>query len=236
MNLILVDGHDFVSETTVVLRDRRFNHVTQIHRAQLQDELRVGRIDGLMGTALVTRIDESEIELSVNLHREPPPPLNLTLFLALPRPKFLAKVLQTVTSLGVKEIYLINSYRVEKVYWSCQQITPEEIRRACLLGLEQAKDTKLPRVHLRPLFKPFVEDELPSLINGAEALVAHPVAEVECPRGITERPIALAIGPEGGFIDYEIEKLNRAGFRSVRLTSRILKVETAVATLIGRLT
>jgi RsmE family RNA methyltransferase len=48
-------------------------------------------------------------------------------------------------------------------------------------------------------------------------------------------PVTLAIGPEGGFIDQEIGSLTGAGFRPVHLGSRILRVETAVAALAGRL-
>jgi 16S rRNA (uracil1498-N3)-methyltransferase len=235
MNLILVDENDLIGGGPARLSDRRFTHIRDIHRAKLGDELRVGRINGQMGTGIITFLTETHVDLELTLTDEPPAPLRLKLFLALPRPKFLAKVLQTATSLGVKEIVLFNSYRVDKVYWSCQQIRPEEMRASCLLGLEQARDTVLPKIELRPLFKPFVEDEMRSRIEGTEALLAHPIADRDCPRGLTHS-VSLAIGPEGGFIEYEVNMLEEAGFQTVKLSPRILKVETAVATLIGRLT
>ena len=93
----------------------------------------------------------------------------------------------------------------------------------------------LPRIETRRLFRPFVEDELPSIIAGTTALVAHPYASEECPRK-AQGPIVLAIGPEGGFIQQEIDSLAGIGFKSVTAGERILRVETAIATLIGRLT
>jgi 16S rRNA (uracil1498-N3)-methyltransferase len=48
-------------------------------------------------------------------------------------------------------------------------------------------------------------------------------------------PVTLAIGPEGGFIDQEIASLEGIGFTPVALGPRILRVETAVASVIGRL-
>jgi RsmE family RNA methyltransferase len=48
-------------------------------------------------------------------------------------------------------------------------------------------------------------------------------------------PISLAIGPEGGFIPYEIDKLNEVGFKTVHLGQRILRVETAIPAFISRL-
>ena len=45
----------------------------------------------------------------------------------------------------------------------------------------------------------------------------------------------LAIGPEGGFIQKEIDSLTAIGFRAVSFGPRILRVETAVSALIGRM-
>jgi 16S rRNA (uracil1498-N3)-methyltransferase len=43
------------------------------------------------------------------------------------------------------------------------------------------------------------------------------------------------IGPEGGFIPYEVEHLAAAGCEAVSLGPRILRVENALSTLLGRL-
>src|SRR6185369_12709721 len=128
---------------------------------------------------------------------------------ALPRPKVLHRVVASASSLGVKRIVLINAWRVEKSYWKSPRLA--DLRDAAILGLEQAKDTILPQIELRRLFRPFVENELPSLARGTRALVAHPGAAAECPRAVAE-PVTLAIGPEGGFIAEEIASLARAGF------------------------
>jgi 16S rRNA (uracil1498-N3)-methyltransferase len=234
VNIILIEDADLLSDQTLRLSGRRFEHVRDVHRAKPGDELRIGKVDGLMGTGRITALEANHVDLDFALGNSPPAPLGLTLFLALPRPKFLARILQTATSLGVKKIYLFNSYRVDKIYWSCNQLTELELRRACLLGLEQARDTILPEIHLRKLFKPFVEDEIGTLIHETNAFVAHPGADTLCPHSV-ESHVSLAVGPEGGFIDYELEKLTNVGFKAVRSLDRILKVETAVSSLIGRL-
>lgn len=236
MNLILLEDVDFTSDSQVRLTGRRARHIFEVHRARPEDVLRVGKIGGATGEGRCLRIDEESCELEISLAKAPPPPLPLTLFLALPRPKFLKRILQTVSSLGVKDVHLINSYRVEKVYWSCEQLEPASIREALLLGLEQARDTILPKVHQHRLFKPFVEDELPGLARETRALVAHPIAAKPCPHESSARHTSLAVGPEGGFIDYEIEKFRAAGFEAVEIGPRILKVETAVTALIAKLT
>ena len=45
----------------------------------------------------------------------------------------------------------------------------------------------------------------------------------------------LAIGPEGGWIDAELGSFERAGFRTIDLGPRILRTETALAALVGKL-
>jgi RsmE family RNA methyltransferase len=205
-----------------------------VHRAAVGESLVAGVADGRIGRGEIVRIDADEIELRVELDRDPPPPLPLTLILALPRPKVLNRVIASAASLGVKRIFLVNAWRVEKSYWSTPRLAPENLRMQSILGLEQARDTVLPSIETRRLFRPFAEQELPSIARGTRALVAHPAASDECPRALADE-VTLAIGPEGGFIEAEVASLQRVGFAPVSLGPRVLRVETAVAALLARL-
>lgn len=234
MNLILLHQEDFLSPTRVRLQGRRREHILKIQRAAVGDELRVGRVDGLIGTGEIVSLSDNELEMDIQLEQKPPAPPPVTLLLALPRPKMLKRILQSISSLGVKKIYLINSYRVDKSFWGSPLLQPENLREQLLLGLEQARDTIVPEIALRPRFKPFVEDELTEIARGTTAYVAHPGAEASSPRDLNQ-PATLAIGPEGGFIPYEVEKLQDCGFLPISLGERILRVETAVPVLLSRL-
>ena len=234
MNLILLFETDLIAADTAVIRDRRFQHISTVHKAEEGQSLKVGMLNGRMGTGIVTELTEQAVTLQIDLTSEPPSPLPLTMLLALPRPKMLKRTLQTVTSMGVKELYLINAYRVDKSYWSSPVLHQDSIHEQLLLGLEQAGDTQLPRVHLRKRFKPFVEDELPAIAKDSRALVAHPYNAATCPEP-DNTPTTLAIGPEGGFIPYEVEKLQQAGLQSIHIGQRILRVENAVPVLLSRL-
>ncbi len=233
MNLVLLFDGDFTGADRVVLRGRRAGHVREVHRAEAGDELVVGVAGGRIGTGRVVSVGE-EVEMQVALDRDPPPPLDVTLVVAVPRPKVLNRIVAAATSLGIKRMFLINAWRVEKSYWRSPRMSEENLREQAIIGLEQARDTILPRIETRRLFRPFVEDELPEIIRDSVALVAHPYADAECPRNV-DGPLTVAIGPEGGFIEKEIESLQRIGFRAVSAGRRILRVETAIATIIGRL-
>ncbi|PVZ09657.1 MULTISPECIES: 16S rRNA (uracil(1498)-N(3))-methyltransferase [unclassified Pseudomonas] len=234
MNLLLLEDGDFIAEGRAVLRDRRLVHMQQVQRVEAGDTLRVGRLGGLMGQAQVLRLGEREAELAVTLEREPPPKLDLTLVLAVPRPKMLRRVFQTIATLGVPRLILLNSYRVEKSFWQTPFLEPAAIREQLILGLEQARDTVLPEVIIEKRFKPFVEDRLPAIAQGTLGLVGHPGHYPPCPRAV-KQAVTLAIGPEGGWIPYEVELMQRSGLEPVQLGERILRVETAVTALLARL-
>lgn len=234
MNLVLLQEEDFIDPRRVRLEGRRFAHVLEVHRAAAGDALSVGVLNGRMGFGRITRLDPASLEMEVQLDQEPPPKLPLTLILALPRPKVLNRALAAATSLGIARIVLLNAWKVEKSYWKSPRISDENLLLQRILGLEQAKDTVLPELRLARFFRTFVEDELPAMAKGTLPLVAHPGSTEPCPRGVAQ-PATLAIGPEGGWLDAEVQSLVDCGFRPVDLGSRILRVETALASLVGRL-
>jgi len=234
VNLLLLEEADFIAADRVVLADRRFTHMQDIHRVAVGDTLRVGRLGGLMGSAVVTRLQAHEAELQVTFDQAPPAKLPLTLILAVPRPKMLRRLFQTVATLGVERLILVNSYKVEKSFWQTPFLHAESIRENLILGLEQARDTVLPEVIIEKRFKPFVEDRLPAIAAGTLGLVGHPGSYPPCPRAV-EGAVTLAIGPEGGWIPYEVELLGKAGLAPVQLGERILRVETAVTALLSRI-
>jgi RsmE family RNA methyltransferase len=106
------------------------------------------------------------------------------------------------------------------------------MREQLLLGLEQAGDTVLPEVFIRRRFKPFVEDELPGLLLNADGMVAHPGAPNPSPRK-PRGAVVIAVGPEGGFTEYEVAKLAEAGMTPVNIGARPLRSEFAVTAILA---
>lgn len=196
--------------------------------------LLVGLRDGMIGAGEVEHVAQAHARIRFTLDREPPPALPLTLLLALPRPKMLRRVLRGAAELGIKRIWLVNSSRVEKSYWQSPLLASPVLDAYLAAGLEQAGDTVLPRVELRRRFRPFVEDELPAIAAGSLRLVAHPAAGAAL-AAAGDAPVTLAIGPEGGFTDFEIALLGAAGFTACSLGPRVLRVETALPVLAANL-
>ncbi|MET0379845.1 MAG: 16S rRNA (uracil(1498)-N(3))-methyltransferase [Spongiibacteraceae bacterium] len=236
MNLLLLEHADFIDSNRILLYadDPRARHIASVLDAQIGDSLRVGELHGNVGSGIIVQRNDTHIELSVTLNQSPPAKLPLTVLLALPRPKMMRRILRTVAEMGVQRLILLNTYKVEKSYWSSPAIAVETAQNYFREGLQQARDTILPQLEFAKLFKPFAEDKLPEIVSETTALVAHPGDYPACPVAMN-KPCTLAIGPEGGFTGYEIKKLQEAGMKCVQMGPRILRVDTAVTSLIARL-
>ena len=234
MNLLLLQPDNMLSECSAEVSGRQLQHIHETLNVQIGSTLSVGLLNQKTGQATITSLDESTVRFEIKWQTEPPKALPLTLIIGLPRPKMLKRIIQTAATMGVKELYFINSWKVEKSFWQTPWLSDEKLLENCILGLEQAKDTVLPTIHLRKRFKPFVEDELAAISKGSLKLLAHPITDKACPADI-KLQTTLIIGPEGGFTAYEVRKLEEVGFDTVHLGTRILRVETAVPVLLGRL-
>ncbi len=234
MNLILLFKTDFTASGTVSLSGRRFEHLRKVLRAGQGAWVKVGLLNGMLGQGKVVELKDDSVKLTVELTDKAPEALPLTLICALPRPKTLKKVLSATLAYGVKKIYFIESWKVEKSYWSSLLLEKEALRGQIIPALEQAGDTMLPEIHFRRRFKPFVEDELVEIVGDSLGMTAHPAARQACP-ALPGKPVTLCIGPEGGFTAYEIEMLARHACPAVHLGTRPLRTEFAVCALLGRL-
>lgn len=233
MNLLLLTP-DQISDGQATLTDpRRLKHIAEHLKLTTGDRIKVGVKDGFKGSAQVLHLTEQQIVLAdLQLTEPPPPKLPVTLIVALPRPKVLRRLIMDAVTLGVEHIILLHSYRVEKSYWQTPFL--QELDHYTLLGLEQAGDTVWPTISLKKRFRPFVEDELPTLCKERLGVVAHPYSDQVMPVQINQ-PCVLVIGCEGGFIPFEIDLLRKNGCLPVSLGARILRTETAVPHILGRL-
>ena len=233
MNIVLLRENDWINASTVRLTDYRARHLIRVLKVVANQTLRVGLINGDRGLGTVTKVTGEGVELEVALsdaplHRHP-----TQLVLALPRPKMLRRVFRSVAEFGVAELHLIHSYRVEKSYWQTPHLSEDKVEMALTQGLERSCDTVLPRVIQHKRFKPFMEDVLPAISAETTLLIAHPGNSAPFAAD-TKRPTTLLIGPEGGFIDFELDLAEALGAQKVSLGARILSVDTAVCAALSR--
>jgi RsmE family RNA methyltransferase len=243
MNLLLFEPNDIKNDDSVSLKDRRSEHIVRILGCKPGDIIRAGVINGPVGTAKILSIQGkgkcAEVVLHFSAHGELPKQPEIDVVMGMMRPIMLKRVLAQLASLGVGKIFLINAHRVEKSFFNASLIKNEKYRTYLIEGLEQAKDTCLPQVSIHKRFKPFIEDFIPLIAdNYNRMLVAHPEGGSDLKQAVgtvIKGRTLLAVGPEGGWIDFEIEKFTECSFVPVSMGSRVLRTDTAVVSLLAQL-
>ena len=235
MNIVLLEPNQITTTDNIwqIENQRQLQHLQQHIQLNCGDTLKVGVRNGQRYLTEVISVSEQQIRIRPIQVEAIPAKLPVHLILALPRPKVLRRIIMDAVTLGVERISLIHSYRVDKSYWQTPFL--QQLDQYVTLGLEQAGDTVAPQIEIYKRFKPFVEDVLPSLITADRpAYVAHPYAERKMPFAI-EHACTIVIGPEGGFIPYEIDLLTKNGCQAFSLGNRILRTETVISYVLGRL-
>ena len=233
MNIILLRQDDWIDGDRVLLRDHRASHIRDILKSEVGDVVRVGLLAGRQGEGLIEAIETDAVRLSVRLTDPPPPRHRFDIVLSLPRPKMLRRILRTTAEFGVQNLHLINSARVEKSYWQSPLLRPEKLEDALHAGLERSRDTLAPRVHLHKRFRPFVEDQLADLCAGRPCWIAD-MAGARSLADAPPVPAVVMIGPEGGFVPFELELAESLIAQRVHLGGRILSVDTALTTVLAQ--
>jgi RsmE family RNA methyltransferase len=198
--------------------------------------VRVGVVDGPRGVATVHSAAKGSVVLRCSLETVIPARPSVDLLLALPRPKVMRRLWAQVAALGVGQIILTNAERVERNYFDAHVLTPERYRPLLLEGLQQARDTRRPAVSIHKRFKVLVEDDLDGLFPDGLRLVADPAAKRSAGSTVRENAagrVLLAVGPEGGWNDFETALLAAHGFQPVSMGPRTLRTDTACVALLA---
>ena len=233
MNIVLLDPRQTTSELWAITSARQVEHLKIHVDVQIGDTLKVGIREAKRYLTEVVAIEEKVIRVKPLQEESVPAKLAVTLIVAMPRPKVLRRLIMDSVTLGVEKIILLHSYRVDKSYWQTPFL--QQLDQYVNLGLEQAGDTIAPQIEIYKRFKPFVEDVLPNMISAdCPAYVAHPYTEIKMPYAI-DHPCTILIGPEGGFIPYEIDLLEKNGCLAFSLGNWIIRTETVIPYVLGRL-
>ena len=233
MNLLLVEAEE-IDRDIVVVGGRRAEHLRAVLGVAVGSQIRAGIIGGGTGTAEVVAADGDTFSLRLAIGPEVPPPFPVEVILAVPRPKVLTRTLEMLASFAVERVTLTNAWRVDKSYLSSPRLEPAAIAHAMRLGAEQGVTTHLPRVLVYRRLMELLDTRFAKPGEGLR-VIAHPTgAPIERVVG-ADPHVTLAIGPEGGWIERELETFVARGFKPVSIGAPILRVETAVAAALGQL-
>jgi 16S rRNA (uracil1498-N3)-methyltransferase len=235
VNLLLIDPSELRSDGTCTIFDRRAHHLRTVIGVSVGSTVRAGLQGGAVGTGVVIADDGSAFTFRLSLTEPPSRPLDVELLLAVPRPKVITRTIEIAASFAVKSIDLTNAWRVDKSYLRSPRLDPGALALAARFGAEQGATTYQPTITLHDRLMAVLDDRFPAPDANVMRLIAHPSAPPIESVVTTRAPTVLAIGPEGGWIEREVETFVARGFKPVSLGTPILRVEAAVASSLGQL-
>jgi RsmE family RNA methyltransferase len=240
LNLLLLEPGEASGDTTTLV-GRRADHLRDVLGVAPGAIVRAGIVGGAIGDATVLAVDAAAGAVTIQFAAtgDPPPGMPVDIILAVPRPKVLARTIRIAASFGVAAIHLTRSWRVDKAYLSSPRLAPDVLAADARLGAEQGATTRLPTITFAARFVELLERNA-ALPAGARGVVAHTRGERSVPieRALVpgvRTPVILAIGPEGGWIDREVDSFVDRGYTIVQLAPAILVVEAAVSAALAQI-
>lgn len=227
MNLLLLEPGQFT------VRGERARIVRERLKKAPGATLFVGVLGRGSGQARVMHVgDDGAVTLALDTLVDEPPPRTV-LVLALPRPKGLSRIFQAAASFGVTRIIVTGAARVDLAYFDSPRLAPARVREDLVLGLEQGRRVHLPEFTLcRELAGALRElDD----VRGSK-LVLHPGSPLGLREALEDSTElhALALGPDGGFIQSELDHFESNGFVRASLGGSVLRTEVAVAAALAQ--
>jgi len=227
MNLILFEPDEV--GRALPPDDRRTRHIRDVLKAAPGDVFKAGVLDGGIGTLRVTEVGDEGVEFELNLYESSPRPHPLALIIGAPRPLVTGRLLKDLTCLGAAALAFVRAELCEKSYFESHLWRNDGYREHLREGAELSGSTFLPEVKLFASLKESLEQfESAALRLVLDAGAPERLYEAHIEREPEpEKPAVLAVGPERGWTEAELELFEAAGFQKVNLGRRVLRTEAA---------
>jgi len=219
---------------TALMEGEAAHHLGRVLRAQagqlyeLSDGERVwlGRIESVGRD----RVQFALVEELPAVH----PSVNVTLLLSVVKFDAFEWAIEKATELGVATIVPLAAERSEKALLAAAAKRAERWKKILLEASQQSRRVRVPTLH--PLTK--LDDAFSNDTDGARLCLSERAEAPSLKTALSNakaQSATLAIGPEGGWTDRELEVARQNEFRQVSLGRMILRTETAVIAALASL-
>ena len=198
-------------------------HLVRVRRVGAGGVVELFDGQGFATLARVSAVDRGRVELVAEGDPLPDraPACKITLAAAVPKGDRFDWLVEKATELGVARL---RPLRTERSVVDPRQAKLDRLRRAVVEASKQCGRNRLMAID--------PPSDWSELLTGTQAdawrLVAHPGGEAffEASEPVAGRAV-VAVGPEGGFTEAEVDAARRAGWGVVGLGPTVLRVETA---------
>jgi len=214
---------DEVSGNIAALIGPHAEHLSRVLRARLGQEFDIATGDQVR-RGRVTRVEPQRVELELGDLVQTATPALITLLLSIFKFDRMEWAIEKCTELGVALIVPVIAQRTEAHLPVAASKRVERWGRIARQAAEQSRRSSPPEIS-----QPLKLKDAVSLAAEIRILLSESEQETTLKNVIASPPgsIALAVGPEGGWTESELELFQRTGWISASLGSTILRAETA---------
>lgn len=219
-----------LENNTCIIEGEDVKHISKVLRCKIGEKLEICDKENGEYIAEISSIDKNTVDLNilekVNINRESN--LKVKLYQGLPKGPKMEMILQKLTEVGVDEIILVQTKRsVAKVDDKKEDKKFERWERIIYEAAKQSKRGKIPKLRGVLSFNEALEDMRHNDMNICPYENEKTTSIKKSIKNVNINNIGIFIGPEGGFAEEEIEKVQQIGANIVSLGHRILRTETA---------
>jgi 16S rRNA (uracil1498-N3)-methyltransferase len=215
---------DEVSNNRAALTGEHAEHLIRVLRAQVGQEFDIAA-DSLVRTGRIVNIVPNRVEFELGDEVPAAAAAQITLLLAIFKFDRMEWAIEKCTELGVSRIVPVIARRTDAHLATATAKRLDRWRKIVLQASEQARRAAPPEIT-----SPIKLREAAALPGALRIVLAESekraqLLDVLDPR--SEGEILLAIGPEGGWTDEELQLFNNSGWTPASLGPTILRAETA---------
>lgn len=219
-----------LENNTCTIEGEDVKHISKVLRCKVGEQLEVCDCNNSEYLCEITNIDKDVVNLDiiekVDIKRESD--IKVKLYQGLPKGPKMEMILQKLTEVGVDEIILVQTKRsVAKVDDKKEDKKIERWERIIYEAAKQSKRGQLPKLRGVLSFKEALEDMKSNDMNICPYENERTVSIKNAIKDANINNIGIFVGPEGGFAEEEIEKIQDIDSKVVSLGPRILRTETA---------
>ena len=212
---------------------RVFRNISRLEKGKC---IKIAFLGGERGNAEIVAVSSRHIDVKIVSLEPSLPLLPIDLIVGLSRPQTTKKVIQAAVMTGVRSLHLVNTANGEKSYKDATLLREDGLKVEIVKALEQIWQGSSPQIFVHHNFRYFQKNTLQTFADYPRKLIAVPENEMlkADVKAVHIDSTVVAVGPEAGWSEAEVVAFEEVGFRKIGLGRRTVRVELAVAMVLGQ--
>jgi len=203
------------------------SHAIKSRRLGIGQQVRIFNGRGMVGAGVLSAMDRRQVTVELtSVEQLPRPARSISIAVAVPKGDRQKVMVDMLTQLGVFEIITL---RCQRSVTKLSQTAFEKWSKVAIEACKQSQNPWLPII--------IEETSLDDLLDFGDRRFVLANADGASPQDLLgdSGSVTALIGPEGGFSEQELTKLNKLSIPSMRIGPYILRTEAAAVAAVSAL-